>query len=192
MFLTYLQNMYLSHINALPELHWCCIWSSLCILGFWPHVSRNSFLKSELHVSMIFKIQFYLVLLHVYVLYVLYNLCLSRPEAGGWWNTKGCEVVSKHYGYTVCYCNHTTNFALLLQVYETQVTCLCLTGVVDLVWFPYKQDVYVFKHRMHFVLHCARGAQRMKKLCRCWRSLAVECLCVASSSPSSSSLLWGE
>ncbi|KAK5604139.1 hypothetical protein CRENBAI_022673 [Crenichthys baileyi] len=42
------------------------------------------------------------------------------PEAGGWWNTKGCEVVSKHYGYTVCYCNHTTNFALLLQVYETQ------------------------------------------------------------------------
>uniref|UniRef100_A0A3Q1FD45 Adhesion G protein-coupled receptor D2 n=1 Tax=Acanthochromis polyacanthus TaxID=80966 RepID=A0A3Q1FD45_9TELE len=44
------------------------------------------------------------------------------PEAGGWWNTKGCEVVSKQYGYTVCYCNHTTNFALLLQVYETQRT----------------------------------------------------------------------
>ncbi|XP_072243314.1 adhesion G protein-coupled receptor D2 [Leuresthes tenuis] len=42
------------------------------------------------------------------------------PEAGGWWNTKGCEVVSKHYGYTVCYCNHTTNFALLLQVYEAK------------------------------------------------------------------------
>ncbi|XP_038559048.1 adhesion G-protein coupled receptor D2 isoform X2 [Micropterus salmoides] len=41
-------------------------------------------------------------------------------EAGGWWNTKGCEVVSKQYGYTVCYCNHTTNFALLLQVYEAQ------------------------------------------------------------------------
>ncbi|XP_042344820.1 adhesion G-protein coupled receptor D2 [Plectropomus leopardus] len=42
------------------------------------------------------------------------------PEGGGWWNTKGCEVVSKQYGYTVCYCNHTTNFALLLQVYEAQ------------------------------------------------------------------------
>nr|XP_020454898.1 adhesion G-protein coupled receptor D2 isoform X2 [Monopterus albus] len=42
------------------------------------------------------------------------------PEAGGWWNTKGCEVVSKQHGYTVCYCNHTTNFALLLQVYEVQ------------------------------------------------------------------------
>ncbi|KAJ0067841.1 hypothetical protein NL108_011077, partial [Boleophthalmus pectinirostris] len=42
------------------------------------------------------------------------------PESGGWWNTKGCEVVSKHYSYTDCFCNHTTNFALLLQVYEVQ------------------------------------------------------------------------
>uniref|UniRef100_UPI003AAA3395 adhesion G protein-coupled receptor D2 n=1 Tax=Centroberyx gerrardi TaxID=166262 RepID=UPI003AAA3395 len=42
------------------------------------------------------------------------------PEAGGWWSTKGCEVVSKQHGSTVCYCNHTTNFALLLQVYEVQ------------------------------------------------------------------------
>ncbi|XP_068167503.1 adhesion G-protein coupled receptor D2 [Antennarius striatus] len=42
------------------------------------------------------------------------------PEAGGWWNTRGCEVVSKQSGYTTCYCNHTTNFALLLQVYEDQ------------------------------------------------------------------------
>ncbi|XP_067087954.1 adhesion G-protein coupled receptor D2-like, partial [Osmerus mordax] len=42
------------------------------------------------------------------------------PEAGGWWSTRGCEVVSKQHGSTVCTCNHTTNFALLLQVYETQ------------------------------------------------------------------------
>lgn len=49
-------------------------------------------------------------------------LCPSSPEAGGWWNTRGCNVVSKQYGHTVCYCNHTTNFALLLQVYEAQVT----------------------------------------------------------------------
>uniref|UniRef100_A0A087XJY7 Adhesion G protein-coupled receptor D2 n=1 Tax=Poecilia formosa TaxID=48698 RepID=A0A087XJY7_POEFO len=47
---------------------------------------------------------------------------LTSPEAGGWWNTRGCELVSKHYGYTVCYCNHTTNFAVLLQVYETQTS----------------------------------------------------------------------
>ncbi|KAM6965370.1 adhesion G protein-coupled receptor D2 [Aplochiton taeniatus] len=42
------------------------------------------------------------------------------PETGGWWSTKGCEVVSKQYSSTVCSCNHTTNFALLLQVYEVQ------------------------------------------------------------------------
>ncbi|KAK0132954.1 Adhesion G-protein coupled receptor D2 [Merluccius polli] len=42
------------------------------------------------------------------------------PEAGGWWNTRGCEVVAKQHGSTVCSCNHTTNFALLLQVYEVQ------------------------------------------------------------------------
>lgn len=52
-------------------------------------------------------------------------LCLLSPETGGCWNTKGCQVVSKQYGYSACYCNHTTNFALLLQVYEVEVTILC-------------------------------------------------------------------
>uniref|UniRef100_A0A8C8JCR8 Adhesion G protein-coupled receptor D2 n=1 Tax=Oncorhynchus tshawytscha TaxID=74940 RepID=A0A8C8JCR8_ONCTS len=47
-------------------------------------------------------------------------LSLSRPEAGGWWSTRGCEVISKQYDSTVCFCNHTTNFALLMQVYEVQ------------------------------------------------------------------------
>ncbi|KAJ7994042.1 hypothetical protein DPEC_G00261840 [Dallia pectoralis] len=42
------------------------------------------------------------------------------PERGGWWSTRGCEVLSKQYTSTVCFCNHTTNFALLLQVYEVQ------------------------------------------------------------------------
>ncbi|XP_023859140.2 adhesion G protein-coupled receptor D2 isoform X2 [Salvelinus sp. IW2-2015] len=42
------------------------------------------------------------------------------PEAGGWWSTRGCEVISKQYDSTVCFCNHTTNFALLMQVYEVQ------------------------------------------------------------------------
>ncbi|KAL0979571.1 hypothetical protein UPYG_G00186700 [Umbra pygmaea] len=41
-------------------------------------------------------------------------------ERGGWWSTKGCEVVSRQYASTVCFCNHTTNFALLLQVYEVK------------------------------------------------------------------------
>ncbi len=122
-------------------------------------------------------------------------LCLTSPEAGGWWNTKGCEVVSKQHRYTVCYCNHTTNFALLLQVYEAEVTFL--SPMIPVCF------VQAFIHRMCCYLQlmlcmcvclcvCVSGAQRTKKLCRCWRSSAVECLCVASSSPSSSSSLWGE
>ncbi|KAM9391532.1 adhesion G protein-coupled receptor D2 [Pholidichthys leucotaenia] len=42
------------------------------------------------------------------------------PETGGWWSTKGCQILSRQHGSTVCYCNHTTNFALLLQVYDAQ------------------------------------------------------------------------
>lgn len=124
----------------------------------------------------------------------LHCLCLPSPETGGWWNTKGCEVVSKQYGYSVCYCNHTTNFALLLQVYEAEVTflspvstmlasCRLLSTVCAAICSSCScVCVYVF----------VRGARRMKELCRCWRLSAVECLCVASSSPSSSSSQWGE
>ncbi|XP_030622035.1 LOW QUALITY PROTEIN: adhesion G-protein coupled receptor D2 [Chanos chanos] len=42
------------------------------------------------------------------------------PEEGGSWSTQGCEVISSHKDSTSCYCNHTTNFALLLQIYEVQ------------------------------------------------------------------------
>lgn len=70
------------------------------------------------------KILSFLASLRVYRYVSMCCLCSTSPEAGGWWNTKGCEVVSKEYGYTVCHCNHTTNFALLLQVYEAQVIFL--------------------------------------------------------------------
>ncbi|XP_051760044.1 adhesion G-protein coupled receptor D2 [Ctenopharyngodon idella] len=39
---------------------------------------------------------------------------------GGGWSTKGCTVISTQNNSTSCYCNHTTNFALLLQIYEVQ------------------------------------------------------------------------
>nr|XP_023696450.1 adhesion G-protein coupled receptor D2 isoform X2 [Paramormyrops kingsleyae]XP_023696451.1 adhesion G-protein coupled receptor D2 isoform X2 [Paramormyrops kingsleyae] len=42
------------------------------------------------------------------------------PEAGGGWSTRGCHVIHTWPDSTSCYCNHTTNFALLLQVYEVQ------------------------------------------------------------------------
>ncbi|XP_063000537.1 adhesion G-protein coupled receptor D2 [Elgaria multicarinata webbii] len=42
------------------------------------------------------------------------------PEGGGAWSTAGCSVIASHVDLTACSCNHTTNFAVLLQVYEVQ------------------------------------------------------------------------
>lgn len=47
--------------------------------------------------------------------------CPASPEAGGEWSAAGCSVVASHAEFTSCSCNHTTNFAVLLQVYEVQV-----------------------------------------------------------------------
>ncbi|XP_015734911.1 adhesion G-protein coupled receptor D2 isoform X1 [Coturnix japonica] len=50
-----------------------------------------------------------------------WNFSLS-PEAGGMWSTAGCSVVTSLPDSTVCFCNHTTNFAVLLQMYEIERT----------------------------------------------------------------------
>ncbi|XP_067328325.1 adhesion G-protein coupled receptor D2 [Anolis sagrei] len=42
------------------------------------------------------------------------------PEGVGSWSTTGCSVVNSHPEFTACSCNHTTNFAVLLQVFEVQ------------------------------------------------------------------------
>uniref|UniRef100_A0A8C3V5J0 Adhesion G protein-coupled receptor D2 n=1 Tax=Catharus ustulatus TaxID=91951 RepID=A0A8C3V5J0_CATUS len=49
------------------------------------------------------------------------GLC-PPPDAGGMWSTAGCSVVMSLPDSTACFCNHTTNFAILLQVYEMQRT----------------------------------------------------------------------
>lgn len=58
------------------------------------------------------------------VLYNWWNLALLswhlRPDGGGW-STKGCTFISSLNNSTSCSCNHTTNFALLLQIAEVQV-----------------------------------------------------------------------
>ncbi|XP_026100124.1 adhesion G-protein coupled receptor D2-like [Carassius auratus] len=41
------------------------------------------------------------------------------PDGGGW-STKGCTFISSRNNSTSCFCNHTTNFALLLQIYDVQ------------------------------------------------------------------------
>ncbi|XP_069097820.1 adhesion G-protein coupled receptor D2 isoform X1 [Pleurodeles waltl] len=52
---------------------------------------------------------------------VFWNFSIS-PETGGMWSTLGCTALSSVSDYTSCFCNHTTNFAILLQVYEVQRT----------------------------------------------------------------------
>ncbi|NXG23565.1 AGRD2 protein, partial [Grallaria varia] len=55
---------------------------------------------------------------HVFSLFLLH----VSPEAGGMWSTAGCSVVMSLQDSTACFCNHSTNFAILLQVYERQTT----------------------------------------------------------------------
>ncbi|NXI34290.1 AGRD2 protein, partial [Galbula dea] len=56
---------------------------------------------------------------HVFSLGFLLHV---SPDAGGMWSTAGCSVVASLPESTACFCNHTTNFAVLLQVYEIQRT----------------------------------------------------------------------
>uniref|UniRef100_A0A8C5UI73 Adhesion G protein-coupled receptor D2 n=1 Tax=Malurus cyaneus samueli TaxID=2593467 RepID=A0A8C5UI73_9PASS len=49
-------------------------------------------------------------------------LLFVSPDAGGMWSTAGCSVVMSLPDSTACFCNHSTNFAILLQVYEMQRT----------------------------------------------------------------------
>ncbi|CAD7668030.1 unnamed protein product [Nyctereutes procyonoides] len=39
---------------------------------------------------------------------------------GGSWATTGCSVATLYQDSTTCFCNHSTNFAVLLQVYDVQ------------------------------------------------------------------------
>ncbi|XP_076784788.1 adhesion G protein-coupled receptor D2 isoform X2 [Arvicanthis niloticus] len=44
----------------------------------------------------------------------------ANSDAGGSWATAGCSVLARHPDSTMCLCNHSTSFAILLQVYEVQ------------------------------------------------------------------------
>lgn len=47
---------------------------------------------------------------------------IPSSDAGGSWVTAGCSVLARHPDSTMCLCNHSTSFAILLQVYEVQVS----------------------------------------------------------------------
>ncbi|ELK07185.1 Putative G-protein coupled receptor 144 [Pteropus alecto] len=48
-----------------------------------------------------------------------WNFSIS-PDTGGSWATTGCSVAALYQDSTACFCNHSTNFAILLQVYDVQ------------------------------------------------------------------------
>ncbi|XP_014637440.1 PREDICTED: adhesion G-protein coupled receptor D2 [Ceratotherium simum simum] len=48
-----------------------------------------------------------------------WNFSIS-PDSGGSWATAGCSVAALYQDSTACSCNHSTNFAVLLQVYDVQ------------------------------------------------------------------------
>ncbi|NWU36710.1 AGRD2 protein, partial [Hylia prasina] len=56
-----------------------------------------------------------------FCVFSLFLLHIS-PDAGGMWSTSGCSVVMSLPDSTACFCNHSTNFAILLQVYEQERT----------------------------------------------------------------------
>uniref|UniRef100_A0A8I3NGL1 Adhesion G protein-coupled receptor D2 n=1 Tax=Canis lupus familiaris TaxID=9615 RepID=A0A8I3NGL1_CANLF len=48
------------------------------------------------------------------------SLPFPSPDTGGSWATTGCSVATLCQDSTTCFCNHSTNFAVLLQVYDVQ------------------------------------------------------------------------
>uniref|UniRef100_UPI00358FB954 adhesion G-protein coupled receptor D2 n=1 Tax=Myxine glutinosa TaxID=7769 RepID=UPI00358FB954 len=50
---------------------------------------------------------------------VFWNFSLNE-DAGGDWSDDGCKPVHTDINFTSCYCNHTTNFAVLLQLVDVK------------------------------------------------------------------------
>nr|XP_031533068.1 adhesion G-protein coupled receptor D2 [Vicugna pacos] len=48
------------------------------------------------------------------------SVLTPSPDSGGSWATTGCSVTALYQDSTACFCNHSTNFAVLLQVYDVQ------------------------------------------------------------------------
>ncbi|NXA74495.1 AGRD2 protein, partial [Thryothorus ludovicianus] len=72
----------------------------------------------EISTSVSYRLQHRVQVISMLFLFLLH----VSPDAGGMWSTAGCSVVLTLPDSTACFCNHTTNFAILLQVYELERT----------------------------------------------------------------------
>ncbi|NXI84730.1 AGRD2 protein, partial [Rhipidura dahli] len=72
----------------------------------------------EISTSVRYRLQHRVQVISMFSLFLLH----VSPDAGGMWSTAGCSVMMSLPDSTACFCNHTTNFAILLQVHEMQRT----------------------------------------------------------------------
>ncbi|NXJ87831.1 AGRD2 protein, partial [Corythaixoides concolor] len=71
----------------------------------------------EISTSVRYHLQHHVQWMVISICFLCFLLHIS-PDAGGMWSTAGCSVVTSLPDSTACFCNHTTNFAVLLQVYK--------------------------------------------------------------------------
>ena len=77
-----------------------------------------------------------------------------------YWSDYGCTKTEDSERYTVCECNHTTNFAILMQVTDLQVSYIYRpTGILHLqtygyLTFTHLQVSYIYSDTviLHFIL----------------------------------------
>ncbi|KAF3846234.1 hypothetical protein F7725_003312 [Dissostichus mawsoni] len=50
----------------------------------------------------------------------------DTSKEGGSWSARGCSVLKSNPDYTVCSCNHLSSFAVLMALYEIEVSTLIL------------------------------------------------------------------
>ena len=50
---------------------------------------------------------------------IMANIChYFNSHSDYQWSTDGCEVIFSDDEQTICQCNHLTNFALIMDIYE--------------------------------------------------------------------------
>lgn len=100
------------------------------------HMGRNDKYTVDAHTHPGGQKPEYLVITHSCMGRTNEHLCLcqclcallSRHSHGSGWSSDGCSVISVGSSDTSCLCNHTTNFAVLMNYLESKVTAHLLTG----------------------------------------------------------------
>ncbi|NXU71387.1 AGRD2 protein, partial [Oreotrochilus melanogaster] len=86
---------------------------SSTLLSDYQEISTSVRYRLQHHFQHWFWVFFFFFFLFLFFLHV-------SPDTGGMWSTDGCSVVTSLPDSSACFCNHTTNFAVLLQVYDMQ------------------------------------------------------------------------